>query len=228
MNAILETADAPSTKAIQEFQSAERRIRNANSAWRLWERHLTPEERERLGGDFEQAYKAGGTAQIWANLHGGTLQRAVVDVAHLIGFLRDADHKWLLREMREHLDGDEAYERAIVTSQLVLNEYSREVFWRGEPIPIDWNHEALWSFMWELARQAKVRRSIDSLTFGERAQPNVVAKRKYRLTSQEGFPVAMSDLIEPVGRGTQQLKLPPEEIRIFEQFVDGEIREWRP
>lgn len=228
MSMTSDSADVLSTKAIREFQTAELRIRGSVSALHLWERHLTPEERDRLGGDVELAFRKRGTAGMWVALHGVTWQRAVVDVAHKIGFLCDSDHQWLLRETGELRTGDEAYEHAIVANGLVLNEDTHEVFWRGEQIDIDWSQEALWVFVWELARHAKAGRPIDSTTFGGRASHKVVAHRKSRLKQEACFPHELGELIQVAGLGTQKLMLPPEEIRIFERHIDGEVREWLP
>ncbi len=57
-------------KATEEFQTAYCRIHVAISAERLWDRHLSLEDRARLGGDLETAYRARGTAGMWSFARG--------------------------------------------------------------------------------------------------------------------------------------------------------------
>jgi hypothetical protein len=219
----------PSQRAIEELQTAALRIRAGVCALRLWERYLTPEDHERLGGDVQKAWRKYGTAGMWAKLRGVTPQRAVMEVAKLIGLLRDEDYQWLLREIGEVVEVEEAMSAAIADGGFVLVERPREAYWKGERIDIDWNrHSALWEFLWELARSSKSGQSIDALTFGESAGRDVVTKRKSRLSSMEKFPIDLIDLIEKRGRGSQQLVLPRERIRVFEVTGVESLGEWLP
>jgi len=219
----------PSPRAIEELKVNALRIQPAMCAARLWERSLSQQERERLGGDLETAYRQLGTAGMWATLRGVTRHRAVVEVAQELGFLRTKDYEWLLHEIGEILDAEEALSDAITSGDFVLVERPREAYWDGETIDIDWNqHNSLWEFLWELGRDGKAGQPVDRFTFGESAHRDVVTKRKSRLTNMSEFPVDLCDLIKVVGRGTQQLELAPERIRIFEASVGDTLREWRP
>jgi hypothetical protein len=44
----------------------------------------------------------------------------------------------------------------------------------------------------------------------------------------ESFPVQLGDMIESVGRGSQELKLPRSQIRLFELTGVDSLREWLP
>ena len=155
---------------------------------------------------------------MWVELRGVTRQRAVLDVAKLLGFLRDDDYSWLLREVGEFADAEEAKSSAMAAGDFVLVEYPRVAHWNKKEIRIDWaKNTALWDFLWELGRHAKARTPVDRFTFGDSADANVVTKRKSRLTGMKAFQTDLAVNIEVVGRGTQQLKLPSEQIRIFER-----------
>lgn len=218
-----------SPQAFDEIRSSASRIAGLVCAERLWARHLTPQERARLGGDVQTAYEQLGTAGMWAKLRPVTPYRAVVDVAGKLGFLRTEDAEWLLGEIGESLDAEQAIAIAVTQDDLVMAERPRAAYWNGAPINIDWHQlSASWEFFWELVRHAKVGQPIDRFTFGENMHLDFVAKRKSRLTTMSEFPVDLSDFINSVGRRTQQLNIPRERIRIFE--LDGleTLREWVP
>jgi hypothetical protein len=219
----------PLPPPLEDLRNSAFRIRAPNSAERLWNRHLTPGDRERLGDDFDAAYHRLGTAGMWAKLRGVTPQRAVVEVAYQLGFLREEDQQWLLREIGEEPDVEIALSQAIDAGDFVLVESPRGAYWTGEEIAIDWSrHSAMWEFLWQVGRHGKAGRPIDSFTFGESASPDIVTKRKFRLTNMRGFPVDLGDAIESVGSGTQQLILPRERIRIFTLSGLETLEEWHP
>jgi hypothetical protein len=163
-------------------------------------------------------------------LRGVSLERAVVDVAAELGFLGAPTAQWLLRELGEVSDDPElAIEAARASSALVLVERPRAAYWKGQPIHVAWErHAALWGFFWELCRQAKAGRPLDPLDLGEQAHADSIAKQKSRLLGKAGFPVALGDRIQPTGRRTQKLDLPPHEIRLFEVVCVDRVREWTP
>ena len=68
-------------------------------AARLWRRLLTAEDRRRLGGSLESAYQRLGTARMWQEARGVSLERAVVDVARGVGRMSEATARWLSREL---------------------------------------------------------------------------------------------------------------------------------
>ena len=135
-------------------------------------------ERERLGGDIDAAYERGGAVRMWATLYGCSDLRAVIDVAHKLNHLSSSDREWLLKESGEHLSADDAYEDAILRDGLVLNSATREIYWNGEPIAIDWSHTAKWAFMWELAKHGKARSPIDAMTFGDNKETKLCFKNE--------------------------------------------------
>lgn len=219
----------PSPRALEQLITAELRIGPFASAELLWERHLLQKDKQRLGGDLSNALRQYGTAGMWARVRGVSKERAVVDVAKLIGLLSDADADWLLREIGEFADAEEAMLSAIADGDFVLVENPRKAHWDKCEIKIDWyKHKSVWNFLWELGRRGKEMKPVDRLTFGDQAHEDVVTKRKSRLTAMPEFPVSLADEIQVTGRGSQQLKIPVERIRIFEQIGDDALREWTP
>ena len=82
--------------------------------------------------------------------------------------------------------------------------------------------------MWELAKHAKVGLAIDATLFGENRNHNYISKMKSHLANMDEFPLELADRINPCGRGTQMIQIAPEEVRLFEHHVNGELREWLP
>jgi len=221
------TSSNLSKRAIQELQTAYHRIRPAMSAARLWERVLTPADRERLGGDMEEAYYSHGTVGMWTTLRGVSGERAVIDVAKKLNLMDDETAQWLLREIGDISDNpEEALAAAVATGALVLTESPRAAYWQGEEISIDWyERDALWTYLWELARNSKANRSIDRFSFGENASANYVVKQKSRLSAMAAFPLGLSDQIKSAGLGAQKLDLPPQQIRLFSLETVESLRE---
>lgn len=218
-----------SSRGLEELHANDLRIRPATSAERLWDRCLTPQDRERLGGNLGTAFRRYGTTGMWMALRGVTTQRAVVDVAKELGFLRDHDYEWLLEEIGEFCDVEAAIDHAVTSGDFVLVERPRAAYWESEEITIDWNRNSvLWDFLWELGRHGKAGQPIDAFVFGEHAGRDTVTKRKSRLTNMPEFPVSLSDAIECTDTGTQQLELPRERIRIFQLVGLESLCEWRP
>ena len=224
------TEGRPFTPRVSEaLADSASRIAGSFSAQRLWERHLTVQDRERLGGDCRAAYKRLGTAGMWSKLRGVTPYRAVVDVANKLDLLSDSDREWLLREIGEDVDAEEAKLTAIANGDLVVVETPREAYWNGNEIEIDWNrHSAKWDFFWELVRRAKAGRPVDSFAFSDDTHRDFVTKQKSRLCKLSNFPVELVSQIEPVSRGTQRLMIPRERIHVFELDGVESLREWLP
>ncbi len=228
MSVVMEQPKAPSDKAIEKLQETALRIRTPKTAYDLWIEVFSENQRQRLGGDVDTAYANGGSIKMWSRVYGCTEVRAVIEIAYLFNFLTPHHRKWLLAEFGELLDADAAYDDAISRNKLVLNSLTREVHWMGEPIEVDWSHEAKWSFIWELAKHAKAGLPVDNTTFGGRKSSDYVSKTKSELGKLESFPTDLEGAIEVVGKGTQKLMLDAHEIRLFEHYVGGEIREWLP
>jgi hypothetical protein len=219
-----------SKRAVDLLESNALRIQAAVSAARLWEEVLTEAERRRLNDDLESVWYRLGTAGIWKELRGVSTARAVVDVAAELGFLDAPTVRWLLRELGEVSDDpEEAIEAARNRTALVLVERPRAAYWQGRPIEVAWeSHPALWQYFWELCWHAKAGRPLDRLELGESADLGSIAKKKSRLLGKAGFPVDLGDLIQPAGRGTHMLELPPQQIRMFEVVGVERLREWTP
>ena len=87
---------------IEELQLQLARVSAPMSAERFWERVLTEDDRQRLGGNLQAAYRERhGTVGMWMWLRAVAQPQAVVDVARALGFLDDATYRWLLREIGE-------------------------------------------------------------------------------------------------------------------------------
>lgn len=202
------------------------RVRSVPAAERLWERVMTEEDRQSLGGDFQTAFARYGTAGMWAQLRGVSRQRAAADVGHALGLMDDATHQWLLRELGQLAnDSEQAIEDAVQSGALVLVERPRAAYWQREEIVADWEHRSrLWEIFWELCRRGKARQPLDWDQFQTRDY-QFVTKLKSRLTGLPDFPAALAEHMVSAGRGAQRLDLPPGEIRLFEQVAPDLYRE---
>ena len=218
-----------SPRVQEELQANYNRILAAVSAARLWERVLTEAERRHLGGDLETAWRDGGTAGMWMRLYGVSLPRAIVDVAFELDLMDKGTRGWLLRELGEADDAPrETLEAAVASGDLVLVEHPRAAYWLGRPLDVDWaSRPALWDFFWGVCRHAKAGQAVDHMTFNG-TDPDIVAKQKSRLRGLPGFPRDLAALMQPVGRGTQKLNLPPARIRLFEVILGETVREYTP
>lgn len=221
------TTSSMSTRAREELTVSAVRIRSFVCARRLWEQVLTEEDRQGLGGDWEAAYRKYGTAGMWRALRGVSAERAVVEVAYRLNLLDARAYRWLLRVLGEVLESPRATIRAAVaTGALVLIEHPRRAYWNQRKLPIAWQrHSALWDFLWAVCSRAKVRKPIDRWVFGNQARANIVTQQKSRLVKLPGFPADLAARLKPVGRGTQQLGISPELIRLFERSPRGSLRE---
>jgi len=182
-------------QVLVELEANAVRIKAPLCAQLLWDRVLTQEERQRLGGNLQTLYYQQGTAGIWMKLRGVSVERAVLDVAHELDLLSDQRYHWLLRELGEPpYHSGEGLDQAIASGALVLVERPRAAYWAGQPMEVDWERRsALWEFFWELCRRAKARQSMDRIDLGESAHRDIVAKQKYRLRREPGFPHALAD-----------------------------------
>lgn len=201
----------------EELEANFLRIQNPPAAMRYWEQVLTENDRQRLGGDLNAAYANGGTIGMCMLLRGIPQPHAIVEIAKALGFLHESTKTWLLREMGVQFDSiEDAVAATIGEGGLLLSEQNRQAYWRGEPIQIDWyKHPALWTFLWTLAERAKSGAGVDYMDFGEQMQPDYPSKMKSKLSADRAFPTDLAVLIEPRGRGKQQLMLPSERIRLF-------------
>jgi hypothetical protein len=85
----------------QELREQGQRVNLLASAERLWHDVLTAEDREKLGNNFVECYGRLRTIGMWMTLRGVSRDRAIVDLAYLIGHIDETRHGRLLREIGE-------------------------------------------------------------------------------------------------------------------------------
>lgn len=85
--------------AIEELKTQTARVRLFASALLVWQRLLTPEERERLGGDLAAAWRRFGAIGMWTEVRGVSPEQAVLEMAVGIGHMSPANYDWLRREL---------------------------------------------------------------------------------------------------------------------------------
>ncbi|MCE9556546.1 MAG: hypothetical protein K8T91_24620 [Planctomycetes bacterium] len=217
----------------EELQTAYLRVKGSAAAQWLWDRVLTPQEREKLGGELEEAYyQSRGAVGMWMSLRGVSLPQAVVTVATRLGFLNSETGLSILRALGEEPDDPtERVEAAVVAGGLVLVDLPRAAYWSGEAVEVDWaRHTSQWELLLALARLSKGGGVVDAFALQERKEkdPGFVRKRKCRLVNAKGFPQGLADLVVGAGRGTYRLDLLPTQIRVFERGTGDVVREWTP
>ncbi len=213
---------------IQELRCNFLRIKAYVSAQRMWDRMLTEKDRERLGGDLQQAYHAHGTAGMWMKLRGVAIERAVIDVAFGIGFLDQGTRDWLLREVGQQYDDPQrTVDAAISAGHLVLIETPRAAFWLGNPIAMDWEKDhSLWEFLWALCERSKRSLTLTQVDLGKQVSASAVATSKGRLVNHPDFPPDLGILVESKRGQGYHLNLPPANIRIFVVEEHDVATEW--
>lgn len=231
----------------RQMRDARARVSPRSSGANLWEQVLTPSDKDRLGGDFDHAWQTFGTIGMWMKLRGVSRWRAIIEVAATLQLVNETIRNWLLRDVAgiekdggQRADGaaietitealsvnaDEALERAVKSSALVLVESPRSAYWRGEKIEISWQRRpARWDFFWTLCQVAKHGKSIDDTMFGDDVAPGYAAKTKCTLGKTPEFPEELHALIVPAGRGSLKLNLAKNEIRLFETESFDHLRE---
>ncbi len=92
-------SDRVSFSVWRKTEEAARRIAVFEVAVLLWDEHFTEKERERLGGDVYVAWKTPGrTVAMYMQVRGVDQFDAIIQVAYLVGFLREVDRDLLQRE----------------------------------------------------------------------------------------------------------------------------------
>ena len=82
---------------VDALHTAYARVMPFTSARRLWERVFSDDDKLQLGWNLQKSYKRLGTVRMWMETRHVSFTRAVVEVAHEIGFLDEPTHTWLLR-----------------------------------------------------------------------------------------------------------------------------------
>ncbi|QDU61032.1 hypothetical protein Pan216_18850 [Planctomycetes bacterium Pan216] len=104
--------DEEKKRLIEEYQrdwnTAESQVNSTNSALRMWNRVLTVEERQSLGGDIKKLdrhYDNGGTARIYMQLRNCSYTRAVLELARDLELLSERTANEMLHIAGESEDG---------------------------------------------------------------------------------------------------------------------------
>jgi hypothetical protein len=92
----------------------------------LWNRVLNNQERQRLGGNFAQAFASLGTIGMWRKLPRVSRPRAIVDTAHALGLLQETNYHWLLRGIGEGAD------QAMSPDRPAWNSQTGELRWKKQ------------------------------------------------------------------------------------------------
>lgn len=133
-------------RMLERMQYVHRFATALQSAWELWDVHLRPADRESLGGDFETAWRDGGTFGLWMKARSASFERAVLDVGFKLGFLAPGEYETFLERIRGHRnENDELHHLDLARYQLIITETPRRVFWQGTELPVDWKKQnAAW------------------------------------------------------------------------------------
>lgn len=82
--------------ARRAINEARMRIQGSEAFIRFWERVLTPTERDGLGNDVDACIQSSPVnINLLCELRGWIPERAIVEIAHKIGFLTSVDYQWL-------------------------------------------------------------------------------------------------------------------------------------
>jgi len=200
----------------------------------VWRRMLHKNHRDRLGGDFEDAYGRYRTVRMWQKLFGVSPARAVLDISLGADLISSTTYRWLLQETGEvFAPGDGRLLAAVETGALVLLQSPPTAFWNGKKIELNWQKKmrAPWEFFWEISVKAKRGLVLDCRDVGEGISRKAAENRKSHLLLPDAFPADLGELFIAVGNGAYKLDVPPERIRIFELYHETTLVEfsgWRP
>ena len=85
-----------SRDARRAINEARMRIQGSQAYIRFWERVLTATERGELGNDVEECFQTNPISiNLLCELRDWNPERAIVEIAHRIGFLTQVDYEWL-------------------------------------------------------------------------------------------------------------------------------------
>jgi hypothetical protein len=223
------TTSAPS-RLEAELAMNVTRLKALVSAQMLWDRVLTEAERRELGGDCVSAWQKYGTVEMYARLHGVTSRRAVADAARALNFIDEVTYQWMVRELGEMPEeNQEAIRRAAaVVPLVVVDSRDPEVYWEGKRVDVAWDADSvLWVYFVLLAGRAQAGLGLDQTDFPNANDPEIVSKRKNRLTKDCRFPAGLGERIVTARNG-QRLNLQPSQIRIFKGIKTIMFRKVRP
>ncbi|NLS97892.1 MAG: hypothetical protein GXX96_37615 [Planctomycetaceae bacterium] len=125
---------------------------------------------------------------------------------------------------RQPIMEEEIIERACREHRLVMvcGVGFRAVYWKGEEVTVDWRNKTLrWEFLLGLAEAAMKKQGVDAFLEKTGRGPKPLKDRKARL--KQDLPADLYELIQPAGRGTYKLDLPPEEIGLLEYDEESRL-----
>ena len=210
------TAPVPNLRMRPEIQSIwqeyRARVNSVQVAKELWKFHFAPNERGQLGHNFESAYDQYRTVGMWQKVRGGSVERAVLDVARVLSFIKPAVYDWLVDGLDESADPEQAkIDSAVKTGGLVLVETPRAAYWNYELIDLNWYRiPRMWEYLWRLAEHGHRGEAILREQFGDSGDVKFLTKLKSRLKGKKAFPGSLIKKIECRGTGTQILDLQPD------------------
>jgi hypothetical protein len=88
-----------SQRAVEALQEARLRIGPAVAADRMWHQLFTDADRQRFDGDLESNWPTLGTIGMWMQARDVTLELAIIEVAHGLGFMDSQTVDWLRRDL---------------------------------------------------------------------------------------------------------------------------------
>lgn len=113
-----------SSQVREELENQLLRVKPFAIARLVWEREFTTRERQKLGGDLEQAFRQfRSTPGMWMHVRKVPLARAILDIAILVGTIDKLTFDWLMREIGE---------RATDPEKPSWNENSLQLLFKGE------------------------------------------------------------------------------------------------
>lgn len=217
---------------MEGWQTAYLRVKGLMAAEYLWNRVLTPDDRRRLGDDFEASYRDGGAAGMWMRLRGVSPVRAVIDVGIAMNLVDPNVGASLLRYFGEvPANPAEALSHAVAKGGLVIQEFPRKAWWQGEEITIDWSKQnRSWALLTELARQSKAGLAVDRLILDEDSinDQGYIRKLVSRLSRLKGFPATLKATIARKEMETYRFEINRDRIHIFVRGAGEMLQEWLP
>jgi hypothetical protein len=229
---------APAQEKLDELRLS---VNSVSAAAWVWDRIITRAEKIQLGKGLEvkeALEQEPSIARMWSSLHGGTWQRAVVELSYGMDLIGAATRRWLIDEIGEAEETPALAPRqqslniAVATHDLVVCESPRSVHWRGSPIGIDWyDRTVLWAYFSTLARAASRGQPIDAGDFGDDRKGDYAVKQKSRLTrlaTEDGtllFPTELGDLIRSPRSKHQILDLAADRICVLDIAKADELHE---
>ena len=193
-----------------KWQACRAVVNSVAAAHILWSLRWSEIEQGLLGGNFKRAYNKYRTIGMWQHVHGGSMERAVIELGKTLGAITTGEYNWLLYGLDESADPEQArIDSAVTTGGLVLVETSRSAYWNCQSIEIDWyRYSKGWDYLWLLAERSQLGKAIGRWVFGDSDDAAFLTKKKSRLKETKGFPAALIQRIESLRIGTQRLDLP--------------------